>query len=105
MKSRQRLGPRFIAVNLDIVTDGFRRPECENAARGEKFLGANLLQQLLRVIEKLARLFAHDRIVEDRRIASTQFPGMEERRPVDVSDEIVESDCLFPQIRRINARS
>ena len=35
MKGRETLGARFIRVDLDIVTNGLRRPESENTARGQ----------------------------------------------------------------------
>src|SRR4051794_25733200 len=79
MKGRQRFGPRFVRINFDVVADSFRRPDCKNAASRKKFLFANALQQFLRVIEKLARLFSDNRIVENGRIAAAQFPSVEKR--------------------------
>ena len=47
-------------------------------------------QHRLRVGEQLARRGAVLRVVEDRRIVAGQLPGLEERRPVDVVDQLGE---------------
>jgi hypothetical protein len=38
----------------------------------------------LRVVKQLSRLLADNRVFKDRRIPSAQFPGVKERRPIDV---------------------
>ena len=45
----------------------------------------------LRVVEELLRLRADLVVLEDRRIAPGQLPGLEERRPVDVGDQLGEA--------------
>src|ERR1041384_1838184 len=55
---------------IDIVADCASVPESEDAARDERFLCDDLLQNFLRIIEKLARLFSNRRIVKDRRISA-----------------------------------
>src|ERR1051325_7397929 len=55
---------------IDIVAGCASGPESEDAARDERFLCDDLLQNFLRIIEKLARLFSNRRIVEDRRISA-----------------------------------
>ena len=47
-----------------------------------------LLQHRLRVFEQLARGRPLRLVFEDLRIAALQFPGLEERRPVDVAGEL-----------------
>ena len=42
----------------------------------------------LRIVEQLACRLALFRIIEDRRIAAAQFPGLEKRRPIDIGDEL-----------------
>ena len=40
------------------------------------------------------RLGADDRVVEDGRVAALQFPRLEERRPVDPLDEVLQRDLV-----------
>jgi hypothetical protein len=76
--------PRVVGVELDVVTVAVGRPQSEHGTRGQPLLVDDLLQHGLCVDQQLARLLAHDRIVEDGRIRTRQVPGLEERAPVDV---------------------
>src|SRR5678816_174260 len=79
MERRQNTRSRFIAVDFHIITDGVRRKNSVNSARGEKLPLNDLLEQFLRIDEKLARLFTVSFVVENCRIASAQFPGVKKR--------------------------
>src|SRR4051812_16215610 len=115
-----------ISVDMDVVADGVRGPQSVNAARDQEIFRCNALEEFLRIIEKLTRLFAHLWVIEDRRVTATQFPGMKERRPIDIRNKIAhcERDALgniaeifrraagngtraacAPQTRSVNAHS
>src|SRR6476659_534248 len=86
-----------ISVNMNVVPGGVCGPKSVNAARDQEIFRCNALQEFLRIIEKFARLFAHLWVVEDRRVTSTQFPRMKERRPIDIFDQITHRDRYFPR--------
>ncbi len=54
------------------------------AARVQGFLCAQLIQQLVSIFEQALRLFPYHFIFQNARIFTRQRPGHEERRPVDV---------------------
>src|SRR5438046_3947945 len=76
-----------IGVDMNVVADGVCGPKSVNAARDEQIFRYDSLKQLLRIIEKFARFFADLWVVQNRRVAATQFPRMKKRRPVDVFDQ------------------
>ncbi len=80
-----------------------RGPECVNAASSQKLLRANSLEEFLGVIEKFPRLFADGWVVEDRRIASAQFPRVKKRRPIDEGNEGVEGRYLARALPRLSS--
>src|ERR1700733_3623258 len=80
----------FVLVEDDVVAFGRSGPEADDGARGEPFLLDDARQHFLRVVEEIARRLARLRIVEDQRIAADQFPGLEERRPVDQRRKLAE---------------
>src|SRR5439155_3452901 len=43
-----------------------------------------------------ARLFADLWVIENCRVTAAQLPGMEKRRPIDVSNQIAQRDRDFP---------
>src|SRR2546423_6152948 len=65
-----------------------RRPKSEDAARDERFVGGDLLENFLGVFEQLARLVSDYWIIKDCRISPTQFPNVKERRPIDMFAKI-----------------
>lgn len=91
-KRRQHLRPRFIGVKFHVVAHPVRREETINTPRLNQFFADDLLQQLLRVGKQFARLFAVFLVVQNGRITSPQFPGMEKRRPVNERDEVFQFD-------------
>ena len=102
IERRDLFGASVISVNDDIVPDRVCRPKCVNAARNQQVFRYDPLKQFLRVIEKFARLFADLRVIENRRMTPPQFPGMKERRPVDVPDKTIESDCRLLGSARVS---
>jgi hypothetical protein len=61
-----------------------RRPEAVDAARLQRAGGGDLVEELVRVREEVARDLALLGVVEDRRIPALELPGVEEERPVHV---------------------
>src|SRR5205814_10456626 len=86
IERRELFRSRFVRIKIGIVAHGVCRPKSVNSSRRERIFCDDRVEKFLRVIKKLARLFANYRIIEDRRITSTQFPGVKERRPIDVVD-------------------
>ena len=58
MERGQDLCARFVGVKFHVVADPVRREQSINPARLNQFPADDLFQQLLRVGEKFARLFA-----------------------------------------------
>src|SRR5438132_10815519 len=102
IKAGDFLRARFVSININIVADSACRPQSMNAARDQQVLRENVIKKCLCIIEQFARLFANFGVVENRRITTTQFPRMKERRPIDESDEIPESDREFLWISRLS---
>ncbi len=86
------------AVQDDVVTLGPGRPEAVDAARLQRSVGGDLVQQLVCVLEELACNSPLLRIVEDRRVAPLELPGVEEVRPVHVVAE--HGDLLLRDTQR-----
>jgi hypothetical protein len=83
VQPRQLLGPRHIGVDDDVVAVAVGRIKTVDSFGTEEFFVDDLLQQLQRVGEQLARRRAAHRIIEQLRIATAHFPGMKKGRPVD----------------------
>src|SRR3989442_11856156 len=92
VERREHLSARFVGVQLDVVADAVGGEQAINAASGQQLLAGHVGQKFLCVSEKFAGFFAVPGVIENRRITSAEFPGMEERRPVDEGDEVREGD-------------
>ena len=75
-------------VEREVVSVGVRGPKAVDAAGFQPPLCLDLVEQLLRVGEQLARRGAMRGVVEDRGVLALQLPGMEEKGPVDVLAEL-----------------
>ena len=87
MKSGERLGSRFVRVELHVLTDAIGGEQSIDTAWLKQLLADNFVEQLLRVGEEFAGFLAMFLVVQDCRIAAAQFPGVEERGPIDEGDE------------------
>ncbi len=90
-------------VDDDLVFGGrVGREEPVGAVRSEQLLGDDAVEQRLAIGEDLTRGGRLLGIVEDRRVAARELPGVEERRPVDPADQLVErhGDVAGAQERR-----
>src|SRR5207344_414166 len=67
-----------------------RRPESVRAARLDRTVLDDLVEELVRVGEQLARLLAVARVLEDLRERAFQLPGREEEGPVEVRPELLQ---------------
>ena len=90
VQRRERRRPVLAGEEPDVVADRVRRPEADHRPRREPALGDDPAEHRPRVLEELPRRRALRRVVEDRRIAPLELPGLEERRPVDVARELGE---------------
>ena len=85
---------RIVGIKLDVVADAVGGPEADHGVGGQPFLGDQLLQHGLRVVEERPRGLAIFVVLEDAGIGALQLPGMEERRPVDIAGELGEIVAL-----------
>src|SRR6266853_397024 len=92
VERREHLSARFVGVQLDVVADAVGGEQAINASSGQQLCVGDVGQKFLRVSEKFAGFFAVPGVIEDRRITSAEFPGVEERRPVNEGDEVGEED-------------
>src|SRR6185437_7876563 len=84
------LAPRVVGIEHDVVALGVRRPEADRRPRSEPLLLDDEIEHLAGIVIERARGLADLGIIEDRRETPGQFPGLEERRPVDGLDELRE---------------
>src|SRR5439155_3934075 len=95
IKRGDLFSPRVISVDTNVVANGVYRPESVNRPWGQEIFRYDLRKQLICIVEKFARLFADLWIIENRRVTAAQLPGMEKRRPIDVSNQIAQRDRDF----------
>src|ERR1700736_2938346 len=86
MKPCQHFGPRLVGIYFNVVPDAVSRPKSINAPGSEQLSFDDILQQFLCILEQRTGLLSHFRIIENLRETPSQFPGMKERRPIDVMD-------------------
>src|SRR3954471_16306735 len=60
----------LVSVNINVIADGICGPKTINAARCQEIFRCNAVKEFLRIIEKLARLFADLWVIENRRITA-----------------------------------
>ena len=83
VQRRDRRLACLVRIDEDVVAFRVRRPEADRGLRGEPFLTDDLIQHLARIAVERTRDLADLGVVEDSGKAPGQFPGLEERRPVD----------------------
>ena len=88
----QEVKQRRLPIHLDphVVADALRRPQAEHRLRGQPPFRHDAFEHRQRVAMQGAGLRAHDRVGEDRGVLAGEFPGLEERRPVDAGDQFGE---------------
>ena len=86
------LRPRLVGVEEDVVALGIGGEESVHAAGLEAPLGHDAIQQLAGILVEPAGLGADHGVIEDRRKLPLQLPGLEERRPIDVGNELRQGD-------------
>jgi len=79
MEGCERCVALLIGVKLHVVSGGIGWPESADAARLELFLGDDLRQQFLRVVEEFLRLRPDYWIVQNSGVTPAQFPRVEKR--------------------------
>src|SRR5450432_3556193 len=86
MKRCQHFGSRLVGIYFNVVPDAVSRPKSINATGGEQFSFDDILEQFLRILKQRTGLLSNLRVIENLRKTPSQFPGMKERRPIDVMD-------------------
>ena len=74
----------FGIVEDHVVAMACTGPQAGDAARGEPFFRDDPIEHGVGIGLQAARAFAHDLVVEDLGIGAMQFPGAEERGPVEI---------------------
>ena len=78
------LFPVVAGVEFDVIISyAVRREEAVDAAWLYPAFGDHLFEDFLGVLKEFTGGFADDFIVQDFRVFAVQFPGDEERGPVD----------------------
>ena len=90
-------GARFI--QHDVVAVAVRRPESVDAARRQKPLADDVIEQRAGVIVQVARGRAVLRVIENRGKASLQLPRGKEQRPIDERGDLLERHVHQPRAR------
>ena len=104
VEPRQLVLPGVVLVHHDVVAVRVGRPETVDRARLKPALFDDALEQLLRVLEELARRRAVCRVIENRGESAFEFPRGEEERPVDerhqLFDPLIADDAFADKPRR-----
>ena len=96
-----------IGPQHDVVPTPVGREESHDPAGFQDVLGNEPVEHSLGVGQELARLDATLGVVQDLRVLSAHFPGLEERRPVDVGAQGFDRDVrdrAQPPVHRAGAR-
>src|SRR5262249_50035946 len=84
----------LVGEERDVVARARGGPEAVYAARGDRSIFHDAIEQPLSVVEELARGVTVLRVLQDRGKFSAQLPGREEERPVDVIRDLLERDVV-----------
>jgi len=87
-------GAGVVGENHNVLALTVGGEEAADAAKLKRFGGYDFGEESLGVVEKFLGLGAAIRVVEDRRIPTTQLPSVEERRPVDEGNQVLKSDVF-----------
>src|SRR5439155_314314 len=101
----QHIAPALIAVDFNIVAIHPRGgKQAEHSVCRYLISPDDAPQGLLALVKQLSGCFAYDRVPEDLRIGTGELPGLEERRPVDVVDELGQRIALEHRDARFTRR-
>mmetsp|Transcript_22475 Transcript_22475/g.70791 ORF Transcript_22475/g.70791 Transcript_22475/m.70791 type:complete len:252 (-) Transcript_22475:1522-2277(-) len=95
----------LIGVDLDVVTNGVRRPYSNHAGSLQNVFLHNPIQHFLGLLEQFGSLFADTLVLEDRRIITvgvlpTELVNLKERRPIDVFNDLSYGMLLDAEIAK-----
>jgi len=85
---------RIRRIDFDAIPDTVRGPEADDGFGGVALFLHDPREHRLGVGVELGGLLADDGILQDVREAAVEFPGGEERGPVDVLDDFVERQMM-----------
>src|ERR1700722_15195020 len=83
VKSAEHFSTFAIRIQFDIIAHGIGGEKAIHTARRDQIFFNDLIQQSIGFTEDLSSLRALPLIVEDAGVDAFQFPGVEERRPVN----------------------
>ena len=84
----------FVGEDLHGVSVAIGRENSIHSAGSDALSGDQVIEQSLCIDEEFLGLFAILLMLQNGRIAPAQFPGVEERRPVDVGPERFERNVF-----------
>ena len=87
-------GAGFVGEDVHGVSVAIGRENPIHSAGSDALSGDQVIEQRLRIGEEFLGLFAILLMLQNGRIAPAQFPGVEERRPVDVGPERFERNVF-----------
>src|SRR5690606_26552984 len=86
-ESSQFLLPRVVGIESHVIAYGVGRPETDHGLGRKPFFLDDLLEHRLGIGPKRARSLALRLVLKNGRITALEFPGLEERRPVDIAGD------------------
>ena len=94
-EAMQEVAAILARVHRDVVViQRIGREETEHGACLQPALVDDSIEHLLRILVQRRRRFSHGRVVEDLRKLAVKLPGVEERHPVDVIPQDLETDVV-----------
>ncbi len=87
---RQDARTLLVGIHLHVIADRVRRKQSDDGARLQPVLRNQLLQHPARVGVQIARGLPHDGIGQHLRKLAGELPGVEERHPVDVPEQLAQ---------------
>src|ERR1051325_6530204 len=98
MKGGETFTPRLIFVDFNVITIRTGRPDSVNSSRNQPFLSANSFEERFRVLKQFSCLLADGGVIENGWVTSPQFPGMEKRRPINIWNQVPQSNRFLTAI-------
>ena len=103
MQDRDRHLALLGGIDLDIVTRGMRREDTDHSTDTEPTTLHQFTQHAARIRIEVAGRLADHLVGEDVRESSGELPSVEERHPIEIIEQLLETDVvkhLYPRMPR-----
>src|SRR5438874_1877356 len=94
IEPRQQLIARLAAIDLHVVADGVGREQAHHGAHAQPALRDERLEHAARVGVQVAGRLTDHRIAQNVGESAGELPGVEERHPVDVAEQLAQRIVL-----------